>query len=254
MMLFFARTILMAVVAVCSLTAHSIAGPIVLFDESHAQQFVINKSGPLDLSDLAVLYQDNGFNVISHADGLTKAILASVDVLVISGPFLPFSESELETVIDFIDAGGGLAIMLHIAPPARDLLHHLDVDYTNGTLRETSQTVDGNPLNFRVSIMADHPVTAGLDNFTLYGAWALRGTAPHTTIIAATSQHSWIDLNRDNQLTEVDAMQTFGVMIAGEIGQGRYVVLGDDAVFQNRFLDEANRQLALKLVYWLGHK
>ncbi|MCK4509159.1 MAG: DUF4350 domain-containing protein [Desulfuromonadales bacterium] len=253
-MTFFARILLLTVVAVCYLATYTIAAPIVLFDESHAQQFVIDKSGPLDLSELAALYQDNGFNVLSHADGLTKETLGSVDVLVISGPFLPLSESELDAVIEFINAGGGLAIMLHIAPPVRDLLHRLDVDYTNGTLRETSQTIDGNPLNFKISIMADHPVTAGLNGFSIYGAWALRGTAPHATIIAATSQYGWVDLNRDNQLTEVDAMQTFGVMVAGETGQGRYVVLGDDAVFQNRFLDEANRQLALKLVNWLGHR
>ena len=35
-------------------------------------------------------------------------------------------------------------------------------------------------------------------------------------------------------------------------GVVKYVVLGDDAVFQNRFLDEPNRQLALRLVNWLG--
>ncbi len=235
MMIFTPRTLLFAVVAVCYLSTYSVAEPIVFFDESHAQQFVINKSGPLDLSDLAALYHDNGYNVISHVDGLTREVLGSVDVLVISGPFRPLSGSELEAVIEFIDAGGGLAIMLHIAPPVRDVLHRLDVDYTNGTLRETNQTLDGNPLNFKVSIMADHPVTANLESFSIYGAWALRGTAPHTTIIAATSQHGWVDLNRDNQLTEVDAMQTFGVMVAGEIGQGRYVVLGDDAVFSKQF-------------------
>ena len=248
------RTLLLAVVAVCCLATYSVAAPVVLFDESHAQQFVIDKSGPLDLSELAVLYQDNGFTITNNSAGLSKETLTSVDVLIISGPFLPLSDSELEAVIDFINAGGGLAIMLHIAPPVGKTLHRLDVDFTNGTLRETNQTIDGNPLNFKVSTMADHPVTAGLDSFSIYGAWALRGTAPHTAIIAATSKHGWVDLNRDNQLTEVDAMQAFGVMVAGKIGQGRYVVLGDDAVFQNRFLDEANRQLALKLVNWLARR
>ena len=142
--------------------------------------------------------------------------------------------------------------MLHIAPPVRALLHRLDVDFTNGTLRETNQTIDDNPLNFKVGIMADHAVTAGLENFSVYGAWALRGTAPHTMILAETSSHGWVDLDRNNQLTEGDAVQMFGVMVAGKIGRGRYVVLGDDAVFQNRFLDESNRQLAIQLINWLG--
>jgi hypothetical protein len=250
----FLRCFLLALVAVCCLAAHSVAAPVVLFDESHSQQFVVGKSGPLDLSELAALYQANGFTVSSHSDGLSKETLAAVDVLVLSGPFRSLSNSELEAVIGFIDAGGGLAIMLHIAPPVRNLLHLLDVDFTNGILREATQTIDGNPLNFKVSVMADHPVTAGLKSFSAYGAWALRGTAPHTMVLAETSQKSWVDLDHDNQLAAGDAVQAFGVMVAGERGKGRYVVLGDDAIFQNRFLDEDNRKLALRLVNWLGFR
>lgn len=242
----------LAMIVVCCLATHSVAAPVVLFDESHNQQFVIGKSGPLDLSELAALYQANGFAVSSHSDGLSKETLVSVDVLVLSGPFKPLSSRELEAVIEFIDAGGGLAIMLHIAPPVRNLLHRLDVDFTNGTLREANQIIDGDLLNFKVSSMAEHPVTAGLESFSVYGAWALRGTAPHTMVLAETSQHGWVDLNHDNKLAEGDAVQTFGVMVAGKIGKGRYVVIGDDAVFQNRFLDEPNRKLGLQLIDWLG--
>ncbi len=250
-MLFFARTLLLSFVSLFFLTANSVAAPVVLFDESHGQQFLIGKSGPLDLSELATLYQDNGFVVVSHSGPLTKEALSAADVLILSGPFLSPTKSELDAVIDFIDAGGGLAIMLHIAPPVRDLLHRLEVDFTNGTLRETSQVIGGNPLNFKVSVLADHPITRDLESFSIYGSWALRGTAPHARILAETSQHGWVDLNRDNQLSEGDAVQPFGVIVAGESGRGRYVVFGDDAIFQNRFLDESNRQLALQLVNWL---
>lgn len=251
-MLFSARTFFLSLVAVCCLSAYSVAAPIVLFDESHGQQFLIGKNGPLDLSELAAFYQTNDISVISRSDTLTKELLASIDVLVLSGPFLSLTDSEVADVIDFIDAGGGLAIMLHIASPVRDLLHRLEVDFTNGTLRETSQLIGGNPINFKVSVLADHPVTTGLESFSVYGVWALRGTSPHAGILAETSQHGWVDLNHDNQLSSGDAIQRFGVMVAGKIGQGRYVVLGDDALFQNRFLDEANRQLALQLVSWLA--
>ena len=253
-MLLFSRAQLLAVIAVFCLTTSAVAAPVVLFDESHGQHFVAGKSGPLDLSELAALYQANGFTVTSHSAGLTEETLASVDVLILSGPFLPLSDREIEAVIGFIDAGGGLAIMLHIAPPVRDLLYRLDVDFTNGTLRETSQVIDGNPLDFKVSRMAAHPLTAGLESFSVFGAWALRGTARHTTIVGETSPHGWVDLDHDNRLSTGDAVQTFGVMVAGEIGRGRYAVLGDDAVFQNRFLDQPNRQLALRLVGWLGSR
>ncbi len=253
-MLSIPRMLLLVVIVACCLSTPSVAAPVVLFDESHGQQFLIGKNDPLDLSELAMLYRNNGFTVISHSDGLSRETLVSVDVLVLSGPFMPLSGSELEAVVEFVNAGGGVATMLHIAPPLRDLLHYFDIDFTNGTLRETSQIIDDNPLNFKVSILVEHPITAGLDSFSIYGAWALRGTAAHTMVLAETSQHSWVDLNRDNQFTEGDAAQAFGVMVAGEIGKGRYVVLGDDAIFQNRFLDESNRKLALNLVNWLSFK
>ena len=253
-MLFCLRTLFVASVAVCCLAAVSVAAPIVLFDEAHSQQFLVGQSGPLDLSELARLYQSEGFTVVSHSDALNEEVLASVDVLILSGAFRPLSNAELEAVIDFIGAGGGLAVMLHIAPPVRDLLHRLEVDFTNGTLREGRQLIEDNPLNFKINVLADHPVTTGLKSFSVYGAWALRGTASHTTIVAETTQHGWVDLNHDNQLSEGDAVQNFGVMVAGEAGKGRYVVLGDDAIFQNRFLDEPNRQLALQLIRWLASR
>jgi hypothetical protein len=41
------------------------------------------------------------------------------------------------------------------------------------------------------------------------------------------------------------------VVVTGELGAGRFIIFGDDAVFQNRFLDRQNRQLAKNLARWL---
>jgi hypothetical protein len=253
-MLFPLRLFFSSLLSVFFLAACTDAAPVVLFDESHNQAFLIGKSDPLDLSDLAGLYQAEGFTVASHAETLTKEVLDSVDVLVISGPFRALAAEEVEAVVDFIKAGGGLAVMLHIAPPVGGLLERLDVDYTNGTLRERSHVIDETPLNFKVNVLKDHPITTGLESFSAYGVWALRGTAPHAVILAETSPKAWVDLDRDNRFSGNDAEQSFGVMVAGEIDRGRYVVVGDDAIFQNRFLDENNRQLALQMLDWLAKR
>lgn len=251
-MRFLVRTFLPLTLLLACLAAPVVAAPVLLFDESHAQPFRIGQDGPLDLSALAALYRGHGYNVRSQAGNLTSESLAAVDVLILSGPFLPLTAAELKVVLDFIEGGGGLAVMLHVAPPVRQLLHRLEVDFTNGTLRETTGVLGGNPQDFRVANLADHPVTAKLEGFSVYGAWALRGTADHSGILASTSQYGWIDRDGDRRLTTNDAMQTFGVMVGGELGSGRFVVLGDDALFQNRFLDEDNRQLALALANWLA--
>ena len=251
---FILRVIFLCSLIVSPYTSYCFAAPVVLFDEGHAQQFLTGKSGALDLSELASLYQEQGAVVTSSVEELSKDSLAAVDVLVISGPFRPLSGAEVEAVVEFIHTGGGLAVLLHIASPVSDLLRLLEVDYTNGTLRETRDVIGDNPQNFKLTSLAEHPLTDGLESFSLYGAWALRGTAPHSVILAETGEKSWVDLDRDRKFSSNDAVQPFGVMVAGEIGQGRYVVIGDDALFQNRFLDNANRQLAVNLVDWLSRR
>ena len=243
---------LVGVMTILTLATSAVAAPVVLFDESHAQQFLIGKDGPLDLSALAAAYREHGFQVKSFAGPLNGAELSSVDVLILSGPFRPLNPDEVQAVLDFVNNGGGLAVMLHIPQPTLNLLRQLDVDVANGTLHEDAAAIGGNPLYFKVSKLAVHPLTEGLESFSLYGSWALRGVADHVTTVAETSQHGWVDLDHDNKFSKADAMQPFGVVVAGQLGQGRYVVFGDDALFQNRFFDEFNRRLAINLVNWLG--
>lgn len=228
------------------------AAPVVLFDEGHGQRFLVGGDGPLDLSALASQFVAAGWAITTTDQPLSAERLAAADALVISGPFQPLSAAEVDAVAAFVDGGGRLALMLHIAPPLGPLLHRLEVDYSNGTLRETVNVIAANPLDFRINDLATHPLNQGLASFNIYGAWALRGTAPQARIIASTSPRAWVDLNRDQRLSPGDAVQTFGVVVAGELGAGRFVAFADDALFQNRFLLGGNLVLARNLAGWLA--
>ena len=52
--------------------------------------------------------------------------------------------------------------------------------------------------------------------------------------------------------TQRDAVQSFAVAIAGQSGNGRFVVFGDDAIFQNQFFKGNNQVLGRNLARWLG--
>lgn len=227
------------------------AAPVVLFDEGHGQPFLAKGDRPLDLSSLAQIFAANGYEVRTSSQHLDADQLADVKVLVTSGAFQPYLPEEVVAIKTFVEHGGGLAIMLHIASPLADLGHAFNVDYTNYTLREKSHLIGDNPLNFRVRDLRTHPLTAGLQDFAVYGAWALRSATPAAEIIAQTSAHGWVDLNQDGQLSIGDAVQPFGVVVAGTFGMGHFVVFGDDALFQNRYLEGTNRLLAENLVRWL---
>ena len=232
--------------------AHAMATPVVLFDEAHTQQFLVSQDGPLGLSGLAKELTDQGCEIKASTEPLTQESLQGVDLLVISGAFSPLTAAEIEAVAAYVETGGGLAIMLHIGPPLRDLLFRFEVDFANGSIRELRNLVDEEAINFKVVDLETHPLMDKLEHFTLYGAWPLRGTAAFAKEIARTSDHAWVDLDRSGELSAGDATQTFAVVVAGEFGQGRFAVFGDDALFQNRFLDKNNRTLARNMSWWLA--
>ncbi len=225
--------------------------PAVLFDQSHGQHFLIQKEGPLDLSALAALFGKQGFGVRSSTEPLKPALLENIAALVISGPFSPITEPEIKTVTAFLENGGRLCVMLHIASPPAALLKELGVAVSNGPIREQENLIGGSPLNFEVHNIKQHPLTSGLNAFNVYGGWALINTKDNAEVLASTSPQAWIDLNLDNQLSPGDAMQSFGVIVSGRRGKGAFVVFGDDAIFQNQFLEEKNEILADNLVRWL---
>jgi hypothetical protein len=249
---FMARIGIVGLLILLCCASPALAAPMVLFDEAHGQQFHVAGEGPLDLSGLAGIFRQAGDEVRVATQPLTLEALKGVDVLVVSGAFAPFSDAELAAVRTFLDNGGNVVVMLHIAPPMDGLLRLLEVDFSNGTLHDNEHMLADNPLDFRIVDLADHPLTRGMSGFAVYGAWALRPTAPSMVSVAKTGSHAWVDLNRDHRLTPGDAVQTFSVIVAGMHGAGRVAVFADDAIFQNRFLQEGNRQLAVNLAGWVS--
>ena len=223
--------------------------PVVLFDEAHGEQFLPQQEGPLALTELADIFFAQGFKIQIAKEPLTAAILAEVDAVVISGPFAPFAPEEIETLYAFVEKGGRLTIMLHVAPSISNLLARFDVVHSNGVIREeASAQIDGEAINFHVARLSKDPLFTGIHHFAVYGGWALASEGNFARIVASSGDKSWVDLNKDRSYSEQDAMQSFGIIALGEVGKGNFVIFGDDAIFQNRFLTGANRQLAENLV------
>jgi hypothetical protein len=247
----FFGSLLLALIVLALKAPVATAAPLLLFDQGHGQRFVVEKDGPLDLSQFVSIMKAEGFDVKVGTSPFSAESLAGVSALVISGPFTVLRPEETEALLAFIANGGHLALMLHIPSPVADLVHRLDVDFTNYVLSEQENVIGDDPRNFRVKNLVSHPLFAALDGFSLYGGWALMNTGKGARIIASTSEKGWVDLDGDGKLTKWDAIQAFGIVVEGNRGGGRFLVFGDDAIFQNKFLDEQNRQLARNLATWL---
>lgn len=227
------------------------AGQTVLFDEGHGQRFTVAGSGELDLTRLAGMFTEAGYTVRTTKNKLAADTLADVDVLVISGAFAPLKGDEIETIHAFLERGGRLCIMLHIAPPLTGLMDRLGVVASNSVIREEEQIIGKDPLNLYVTHLSASPLFEGISRFALYGGWALNPEKDSVTTIATTGPEAWVDLDGDKRFGEGDASQAFAVAVAGTVGSGRFVIFGDDAVFQNKFIQEENHILAGNLVKWL---
>ncbi|NTW99050.1 MAG: DUF4350 domain-containing protein [Geobacteraceae bacterium] len=233
-----------------ALTMQNAAAQTVLIDSGHNERFKIGEKGPLQLSGFAEILQTAGARIEVLDEPISDKSLERADSLIISGAFAPLKPAEIEALVRFMQRGGKLAVMLHIAPPLKSLLDRLNISYTNGVILEEENVIDSVNLNFRVNRFGNHPVLQGVHAFSLYGAWGLINLDASARTIASTSPTAWIDLDK-SKIRKKEATASFGVVIAGDIGKGGFLVFGDDAIFQNKFLDENNKKLAVNLADWL---
>ena len=226
------------------------SAPQILFDQGHNQQFLIEGSGELQLSKLAGIFRARGATVTSTTSPLSDDTLEKSDALVISGPFTELKGAEIDAVLRFLERGGRVAVMLHIGSPLSALLNRLDVEHSNTVLHERQNVIDRD-LNFYVQDLATTTLLHGINRFATYGAWALN-PGSGSTAIARASDQSWVDLNGDKLLSDGDARGPFALAVSGRRGAGAFVVFGDDAIFQNHYLDDSNSKLAANLGAWLA--
>lgn len=223
--------------------------PLIMFDQGHNQRFVIEEKGDLHLSKLADAMREQGAQVSSSKKPLSDDVLKDISALVISGPFESLAPEEVEVVARFIERGGRFAAMIHIGSPFSGLMSRFDMDISNAVLHERSNIIDTDG-NFRVTNLAPSPLFAGLTHFSLYGGWAL-DPGKNAKTLAQTSTEAWADLDANRVLSKGDIIGAFTVVVSGSLGTGSFVVFGDDAIFQNRYLDEDNSRLATNLAGWL---
>lgn len=194
--------------------------PVVLFDQGHGQVFLIEKSEELDLSSLANLFKESGFEVRSGQGKITSELLSDVNSLIISGPFRPFIGSEIAEIKKFIERGGSVAIMIHVALIIKDLLDQLGLAFTPGSINETEGIVGALGKDFLVRKLERHPLFDGLKDFSVYGAWGLVPKNHNNIVIAMTSTNAWIDKNGNNRFDSNDISGEFGIVVVGNYGKG----------------------------------
>ncbi len=224
---------------------------IVLFDEGHGQRFLAERNGDLDLSGLSALFRNEGLQVKTSKGKITEKVLAEAGALVLSGVFVPFSPPEISAIVDFVQRGGRLCIMLHVGFPVAELLSKLNVYVSKGVVHEQENLIQQGEVDYYVTASSQHELMKGIARYKVFGGWALLADKKNAETIAQTGASAWMDTNGNNERDTRELQRLLGLAIAGRVGDGSFVVFGDDATFQNRYLSEENMQLGKNLAKWL---
>jgi hypothetical protein len=156
-------------------------------------------------------------------------------------------------IVDYVRGGGNLLVFLHIAPPVAPLCKEFGVLTTSGPIVESVHIIEGNPGNFRVMNIEDHPVTRGVESIAVFGSWGLGRFEDDVEILAATSPGAWIDFNGDRVYQDGEFRDTYGIVAVRKYGKGKVVVVADDAPFIDQFFEEGdNRRLAGNIISWFS--
>ncbi|WP_135366262.1 DUF4350 domain-containing protein [Halosimplex halophilum] len=202
--------------------------------------------GASELRDLAdrqdsetVLLQ----NTTTYADHPPNQSIA-----IVLSPDAEYTPREADRVEAFVREGGTLIVAEDFDPEPDALLEAIGAEVRfNGSLLRDERNHDTAPTFPVADARTDHPYTAGVDRLTLN-----RGTPVepgNATVLATTSNYSYLDTNLDGDLDDTETMQRYPVAAVESVGAGDVVAVGDPSIFINAMLDrQGNRAFARTLL------
>lgn len=221
------------------------ARPKLVIDYAHGEIFMPLDVRPLGYSSFDGLFQEAGYETAVVTEPLTTGDLKDADVYLLAGPMVELGEDEEKVVRDFVEQGGKVIVLVHISKPLERFLAAYNISF-GWVIAEDENRLDG-PHDFRVMDMGEASFLEGVDTLGFYGAFSVKAPAEY----AHTTSGAWEDYDMDGALDEGEPKGRKALIGLAEQGRGSVLVIGDDAVLANAFIDrEDNRRFARNLVAW----
>lgn len=224
----------------------------IVFDMAHGEVFGAQDTTPLGQSGAVGLMRDAGYDVAINQDEITVDDLEGASGLVLAGPMVPLRDAEYEVITRFVQAGGTVLLTIHVPFPVLKVPAHWGLPV--GTEIMMSRSPAGNPAEpsvFVADSISESPITLGVSQVLVVSGWPVAAASSDGEMIVATRDDTWLAAAGD-QAPEppADAVYgSYGVVGVTELGAGRIVVCGDDAIFANLALGEAdNTRLLLNII------
>ena len=215
----------------------------VVFDMGHGEIFGAEDTSELGQSQAISRMRAAGFEVVINSDAITGEDLAQASGLVIAGPMVPLKDEEYSAITSFVERGGTVLLTIHVPFPVLKVPAHwgLPVD-TRIMMSKRPFANPSEPSVFIADQISDNPITEGVTRVLVVSGWSVAAASQSAQIAVATGPDTWTTGAGDQQPEPpADAQFTsFGVVGVTGLGMGRVIVSGDDAIFANLALDQAD--------------
>ena len=246
-------------------------GQAVYFLEGHGEH-ELNDSGKEGYSQLRAILEQEGYTPKLARLLSGEPIPADAATVVIAGPKIPLRAAEAESLKQFLDRGGRLAVLAdpHIDTGLEPLLARWGVTLGPGVIvDQEGRTFGGSYTLPLITTYSVHEIVRELKLPTLFPEarpLSLDLKSPTTGLIslAQTSSQSWAELdvqvrppqydpNRERRGPFVLAVAAAPRdMLADVKGSPRMIVVGDSDFLSNVYFNfSGNRDLFLNMLNWL---
>jgi len=199
------------------------------------------------------------------AKTLTNADLKNCDVLIVKTPTRRFGASEIEAVVNFVAAGGGLWLIgdhtnfVGTGDYLNDLAAHFGIKFNYDSTHELS----GGGLTFwHPPSKGAHPVVQTIPGLRFLTSCSLTARMACPAIIMAGGLRSLgVDYGRRGFFADYTDLHWKGnyrwglflQCVAAHYGQGRVIAFGDSTIFSNFYLFMPGvAEFAVRTVQWLN--
>lgn len=218
---------------------------LVIFDMAHGEVF-----GPEDESELGQsMFVDRiaeaGFDVEVNHDEITRDRLRDASLLVLAGPMRAFTSTETAAIEEYVRGGGNVLMSIHVPFAVSQLPSQFGLDVGRGVVARPGTAPGEDPGVLVADVIRDDVVTKGVDQVLVISGWPIAPAGQGAVIAVATPHDTGADLDGDGRIGSPGEIGPFGMVGVSRVGQGTVVVVGDDAIFANVGIVEADNQRLL---------
>jgi hypothetical protein len=255
-------------------------GPVILFDESH-DNFHTASGG---YKPFVQLLTADGYRFRSSNEELSEVCLAPADVLIIANALEPLSDSEINTVVEWVKGGKSLLLISDHPPfasPMKGLCERFGINlsgaWTSDPAQKEPDARSSTWIRYQRSkgALGEHPILEGRypgypdEQINMITSFTGQSIYSETGISLLKLSDQALDYEtREHSQKSVGGKSAAGraQAVAIEFGKGRIVVLGEAGMLTAqvvRFLfftivkfgfnrpGNDNRQFALNIMHWL---